>query len=181
MAEIRALKDFIERKFVDPRDDQRNADLIQVATKLQSITHKIESERWQPDDSDPFSFTATILHPNGGGSDHTIARGKLDSGCDENWISTEVLARGGFEEQVRAIEIPPTYIAFGGQAFEPKGEIDITWYAVNAGMSKKTTFLVHDQVPFDMVLGRVFIKNESVFVFKKPALALRHGRFSKGS
>ena len=112
---------------------------------------------------------------------HLVARGKLDSGCDENWISKEILTRGRLEDHVEAMEDRRVYIAFGGAKFEPVGTIDLTWYAINAGKSRKTRFFVHDQVPFDMVLGRIFIKEESIFMFNEPALALRQGKFKKGN
>ena len=48
-------------------------------------------------------------------------------------------------------------------------------------MSRETTFLAHHEVPFDMVLGRTFIAEESIFVFRKPALALGMGKFTKGT
>ena len=51
---------------------------------------------------------------------------------------------------------------------------------MNASKSRRTPFLVHDQVPFDMVLGRILNKEESIFVFNEPALALRQGKFTQG-
>lgn len=158
---------------------QRQADVENLAEKLRSMAQS--TPPWQPDTSDPFSFSATILRAHEDDSEHTVVRGKLDSGCDENWVSTEVLTRAGIEDQVEPIEDSTTYTAFGGEKFKPVGKIDITWYAVNASKSRSTTFFVHHGVPFDMVLGRIFIAEESIFVFNKPALALRMGKFTKGS
>jgi hypothetical protein len=163
----------------DGSREQLNADLEAWAQKLRE--EALRTPQWRPDNSDPFSFSATIIRAHEEESEHTVARGRLDSGCDEDWISTEILERAGLKPEIKAIEIPMTYTAFSGQSFKPIGTIDIKWYAVNAGLSRKTTFLVHDAVPFDMVLGKVFIKEESIFVFNKPALALRQGRFTKGT
>jgi len=160
-------------------DEQRRAVLDELVEKLRSTTQN--TTPWQPDTSDPFSFSATIIRAHVDKSEHTVARGKLDSGCDENWISMEVLTRARLEDQVEAMEDQRIYIAFDGGEFEPMGKVDVTWYAVNAGKSRKTSFFVHDQVPFDMVLGRVFIKEESIFMFNEPALALRQGKFKKGN
>lgn len=92
----------------------------------------------------------------------------------------EVLQRAGVGDHLDSIEIKQSYIAFGGQESEPLGKIDVTWYAENAGKSRKTTFLVHHEVPFDMILGSIFIAEESIFTFNKPAFALRMGKFTKG-
>lgn len=73
-----------------------------------------------------------------------------------------------------------SYRGFGGDSFTPEGLITLTWYASNSAISKNTAFLVHASAPFDMILGRKWIKEESIFVFDKPALALRQGKFSKG-
>lgn len=138
---------------------------------------------WQPDndDQDPFSFSATILRAHDDDTGPLVVRGKLDSGCDENWVALEVLQRGNLQDDLERIEDGETYSAFGGNSFSPLGRIDITWYALNAVKSRATTFLVHENPPFDFILGRVFIAKESVFVFDKAALALRHGNFTKGT
>ena len=135
---------------------------------------------WQPDLRDPFGFTATIIRTYEGNSYHTVARGKLDSGCDDNWISTDIIERAGMGEEVQHIERSATYTAFGGHQFQPLGSIDVSWFAQNASISRKSKFLVHDGVPFDMVLGTTFITKESSFVFDKPALALRQDKLTKG-
>ncbi|MCJ1379121.1 hypothetical protein MMC17_002221 [Xylographa soralifera] len=112
-------------------------------------------------------------------SEPVVARGKLDSGCDENWASIEVPERARIGDHLETIEDKNSYAAFNDEEFEPLGTIDITWYAANAGKSRKTNFFVHHAVPFDMALGRIFIAEESIFVFNKPALALRMGNFTK--
>lgn len=160
-------------------DGQRLTDLDELAEKLQSMADNTTT--WQPDNSDPFSFSATILRTYQEDSEQTVARGKLDSGCDENWVSTEILQRARLEGNIEQIEDQRIYTAFDGAEFEPMGKMDITWYAVNAGKSRKTTFFFRDNVPFDMVLGRIFIKEESIFMFNQPALALRQGKFKKGN
>ena len=174
--EVQRSKEQLETFRSDP---QRYAGLDQLAEKLRSVVQNTST--WQPDPSDPFSFRATIIYPHTDESEHTVACGKLDSGCDENWISSELLTRARLENQVEPTEDQRIYVAFGGAEIEPMGTVAVTWYAVNASKSRKTTFLVHDNVPFDMVLGRIFIKEESIFLFNKPALALRQGKFTKGS
>ncbi|KAH0547948.1 hypothetical protein GP486_008311 [Trichoglossum hirsutum] len=167
---IESLRTLAEEDF-SYGSKQRHAQVDLLAGELRSMAQN--TTPWQPDTSDPFSFSATIIHAHEDDSEHTVARGKLDSGCDENWISTEVLMRAGIEDQVDTIEDSETYTAFGGEEFEPVGKVDITWYAINALKSRGASFLVHPAAPFDMILGRIFIAEESIFMFNKPALALR--------
>jgi hypothetical protein len=163
---------------MDQSGEQLRLNLEALAEKLEKNASQMQT--WQPDNSDPFCFSATIILPGETESKHTVIRGKLDSGCDEDWISSEIIRRAALEAYVLPLEYPETYIGFGGQPFQPSGTIKITWYASNAGMTRETTFLVHSDVPFDMVLGKIFIKEQSVFVFDKAALALRQGRFTRG-
>jgi hypothetical protein len=131
-------------------------------------------------DSDPFTFSATIIRPHEDESEHVTVRGRLDSGCDDNWVSLHIIKRAGLEGDIDLVEDGMKYAGFGGQHFTAKGRVEITWFASNGGISRKTTFLVHDDPPFDLVLGRVFIAEQSVFVFDRAALALRHGNFTQG-
>ncbi|KAK5053170.1 hypothetical protein LTR84_002144 [Exophiala bonariae] len=162
------------KKLMKPSNEEVK-DAVAGLTNAVKLFRDVATEA---DVGDPFSFSATILRAHEDDTDHIVARGKLDSGCDENWVAMEVVQRGNLQDDMEEIEDGETYFAFGGQEFSPTGRIDITWYAVNAGKSRKTTFLVHENPPFDLVPGRVFIAKESIFVFDKAALALRHGKFS---
>ncbi|KAF2229070.1 hypothetical protein EV356DRAFT_511799 [Viridothelium virens] len=112
-------------------------------------------------------------------SEHTVVRAHLDSGCRDDWISQKVVERAGLREQLRPVENFGAFIGFGGQVLEPRHVIDVTWFAKNATVSRTTSFLVHEHVPFDMVLGKVFIRKESIFMLNEPALALRQGDFTQ--
>ena len=166
------------RASAEGRDEQKlRSDLEALADKLKDAA---QIPTWQPDTEDPFCFSATIMHPHEHGSvaGHTNIRGKLDSGCDEDWLSSEIIERARLSAKVKPIEKAENYIAFGGQSFQPTGTINVTWFASNTGMSRETTFLVHHDVPFDMVLGKVFIKEQSIFVFDKAALGLRQAKLT---
>lgn len=188
MDEIRSLKASTETLFslveqgLSHNTEQSRIGLQSLAEKLQSMkaSETSNTTEWRPDHTDPFSFSATILQAYKHDSEHTVARGKLDTGCDQNWISMEVLERAGLRKSIDPIESTQSYIAFGGGEFEPIGKVDIDWYATNASKSNRTSFLVHHDVPFDMVLGRIWIAEESIFVFNKPVLALRMGNFTRG-
>ena len=161
---------------------QHSAGLNDLADRLRSMNESSRSRTtdWRPDTADHFSFSATILSPHVEGSEYAVARGRFDTGCDENWISMKVLQRAGIGDRLGSIEMKHSYVAFGGEELEPLGKIELTWYAENAGKSRRTVFLVHHEVPFDLVLGRIFVAEESIFTFSKPAWALRMGKFTKG-
>lgn len=143
----------------DGSREQLNADLEAWAQKLRE--EAIHTPQWQPENSDPFSFSATIIRAHEEESEHTVARGRLDSGCDEDWISTEILERAGLKPEIKATEIPMTYTAFGGQSFKPIGTIDITWYAVNAGLSGKPHFLFMMRCHLIWSSGRSSLKKKA--------------------
>jgi hypothetical protein len=83
-----------------------------------------------------------------------------------------------------ADDIQPLKCLFESSIWRPiyysDQDYQITWFASNAGISRETMFFIHDAVPFDMVLGKEFIMEQSVFVFDKAALALRHAKLTPG-
>lgn len=174
------LADLIESR-VGEQSDRGTSQYHDLANKLRSSFRTSSPMRQtSADATDPFSFTATIIRAHEDESDHIVARGKLDSGCDDNWVALELLQRGEMAGQLETVADGEMYFAFGGEPFSPKGQIDITWYALNAGKSRCTSFLVHEKPPFDLVLGRTFILEESIFMFDKSALILAHSDFTKG-
>lgn len=161
---------------------QMQANLEELSKRLREEAAKVSQvPKMRPNLSDPFAITATIIRPHEEESEHTAVRVQLDSGCQDDWISTKVVERAGLEPDVRQLEDEATFIGFGGQCLKPRGIVDVTWFAKNAATSRTTSFFVHDQVPFDMLLGRVFIKEESIFMLNEPALALRQSEFTKGT
>ncbi|KAI9375787.1 hypothetical protein BJX61DRAFT_539518 [Aspergillus egyptiacus] len=175
--EILNLLEALQAEKVSPKGQ---LDIEELAARLRTEITKHQTP-WLPTESDPFSFTATIMNTLHDEAGRTICRGQLDSGCEDNWVSSELISRLGIMERVSQINeaARTSYIGFGGDSFVPAGTITLTWYASNSASTKETAFFVHGHVPFDMVLGRKFIAEESVFVFHKPALALRQGKFSK--
>lgn len=139
------------------------------------------SQQASPLDRDRFSFSATIVGRKHGEIEHTVARAKMDTGCENNWISEELLIRAGLMESMETVESTATFLGFGGAAFEPLGKMEITWFGVNTTKSCKNHFLVHREGPFDMVLGSTWIAEESVLTLSQPALALRMTGFTKGT
>ena len=53
---------------------------------------------------DRFSFSAIIVGSRDGEIEHTVARAKLDTGCDDNWISEDLLIRAGLMGSMKSVE-----------------------------------------------------------------------------
>ena len=107
------------------------------------------------------------------------ARAIADTGCHDNWISMDVLERAKMNDQIRSL---PRALRFEGFAslVEARSEVELTIIAANTSFSRRIWFYVHDDPPFDMVLGREYLK-KNMFAFYKPALMLRKPRRSKGT
>ncbi|KAM5345681.1 hypothetical protein ACJ41O_011542 [Fusarium nematophilum] len=108
---------------------------------------------------------------------------KLDTGCELNWISARVLERAQLEGKQEELMSAKAWLGFNGDSdlVVPKATITLTWCSVNAAYTHRHEFLVHDDVPFDVVLGSEFIIEESwKKSFNDPVLALRHTGLSDG-
>ena len=129
---------------------------------------------------DPTLFRASILRRIEDGPQWTVGRGILDSGCGENWVTLDLIRRAYLETKILPITHSSPYTEFGNQNFEPKGKIKLTWYANDGSKTRETEFLVADQGPFDLLLGRQFIFSENVFRFNQAALVLRAAPITDG-
>ena len=129
---------------------------------------------------DPTLFSASILRRIEGGPRWTVGRGILDSGCGENWITWDLIRRAHLEPTVIPNTQSSLYIGFGNQNIEPRGKTRITWFANEGSKTRETEFLVADQGPFDLLLGREFIFSENIFIFNQAALVLRAAPISDG-
>ena len=129
---------------------------------------------------DPTIFNASILRSIEDGPEWTVGRGILDSGCGENWVALDFIRRAYLERKITQVPHSSLYTGFGNQNIEPKGKIKITWYANNGSKTRETEFLVADQGPFDLLLGRQFIFSENIFIFNQAALVLRAAPITDG-
>lgn len=153
----------------------------QLLDKRSNISSSLEVPKYEArSERDRFSFSATIVGHCQGEIEHVVARAKMDTGCEGNWISDELLDRAGLAGSTKPVESDKTYLGFGGVAFEPLGTLEITWFGVNTAKSWKNEFLVHQEGPFDMVLGSTWITEDSLLTLSQPALALRMNSFTKG-
>ena len=152
--------------------------------------------------SDPTAFDATIFCGISDGPQWIAGRGILDSGCDDNWISLDIVNRAEMTNKIVQSTQKKIYTGFGGQNMEARGSIIITWYlkhpknvskskrrknklmenryANNASKTRQTTFLVAEHGPFDLLLGKNFIFSENIFMFNQAALVLKAAPITEG-
>ena len=108
--------------------DRRATDTSQLAEKLREIAVSHQSiERTitegalrspslavpHPElrsERDRFSFPATIVDSRGGVIEHTVALAKMDTGCDDNWISEDLLIRAGLMESMKAVDSEEAFL-----------------------------------------------------------------------
>ncbi|CAM1506499.1 Fc.00g061400.m01.CDS01 [Cosmosporella sp. VM-42] len=120
-----------------------------------------------------FPFVIPSRTPNVGSN--VVAQLKLDTGAVDNWIRTSILEKANIDYE--RMEYTKTFIGAGGAQFSPLGQVKITWCSENQALTRESLFLVHDQLPFDVILGFDYIVG-SLSELSEPVLPLRH-RLSK--
>ena len=156
--------------------NQQNALARLSSTEPKDRSGQVRRE--QPDD--PTGFDATIFCGIKDGPQWIAGRGILDTGCEDNWISLDIIKRGGMVSSMVRGKNENIYTGFGGKNIEPMGTITITWYANKASKTRQTIFLVEEKGPFDILLGRKFIFSENIFMFNQAALVLRAAPITDG-
>lgn len=124
---------------------------------------------------DDFSFDAALMFFDKGHSEPTKipVRGKMDTGSTQNWLSRRVIAGTYLEYTLQVLPNPKAYRAFGGSIFFPIGQVTVKWFLDDGLQGRVTTFLVGDEVPFDMVVGSVLIQEEELLARREAALGVR--------
>jgi hypothetical protein len=116
----------------------------------------------------PFQFFATIIGIQPSSEEGSKVCALLDTGSAENWIAASIVERFGLQGLVQpAIEV----LCQGaeGHVFYSKGMISISWTR-DSVKSWETEFLVQENAPFDLLLGRRFISEEGTSILADPVL-----------
>ncbi|KAI0156187.1 hypothetical protein BJ166DRAFT_532281 [Pestalotiopsis sp. NC0098] len=99
-------------------------------------------------------------------------RVKLDTGAHDNWIRSSVLERWGIKYD--PMDDPKTYVGAGGGGFQSLGCVTLFWYSINKAKTTESVFLIHDDLPFDAIMGSRYILTESMDTFAEGVLPLVH-------
>ena len=81
---------------------------------------------------------------------------KLDTGCDEDWISQALCDR--LKLEAREVS-PEEYVMFNGKTFKSHLVTDLCWFAPNVRRSQFTTFRIVENANFDVLLGKQTLLN----------------------
>lgn len=98
---------------------------------------------------------------------------KCDTGSTENWITSEMLERLNIDMRRFGGRTSQSFETASGKTIRPKGLAEVSWTG-NAQRTRKSKFLVADNLPVDVILGsrlldkeRIYTKNPSVLVLQK--------------
>ncbi|KAF3003848.1 hypothetical protein E8E14_004440 [Neopestalotiopsis sp. 37M] len=149
----------------DETSKQRQEDLEEIRQRLYEQLDSLN----QPSLVFPFNLVSQGSDASNG---LPTRRVKLDTGAHDNWIQSSILERWGV--QYVPINDPKTYVGAGGGQFRALGHVTLFWYSINKAKTKESVFLVHDDLPFDAILGSSYIMAESMDTFAEGVLPLIH-------
>lgn len=158
-------------KFTDIRRDmgERQHDFEELR---EALRRSLGSGTMRPFAFDPFCFPFVIVS-----SEHRELVGgaeqvKLDTGAHDCWVGKHVLERHGIEFE--STDDQRIFIGAGRREFRALGKVTLMWYSENQALTKKTNFLVGQELPFDVILGSDYLMDDlNTDAFKTPILPLR--------
>lgn len=125
-----------------------------------------------------FALKVHLVVDNGSSdvSEHRTARLLLDSGADENVVSTGLLLK--YDLQHLQEKTPPlTFKGYNGDEYTTDQIISLTWFDQRApAVRHKAFFRVLPSSPYDLVLGHVWIQRNYDLV---PKFAFQLTLFTK--
>ncbi|KAI0428040.1 hypothetical protein F5Y09DRAFT_314530 [Xylaria sp. FL1042] len=126
------------------------------------MLHKLDIDIWNHDNTRPYERV-----------------GHLDTKADANLISSVLSDFLGHE---RMQYHGPNFSAVGNAHVVPKGQIDVffSWKRSPTNKLHKETFLVFDNLPYDIILGNNFLQTHEAYVFNGKLLPLALKPASKG-
>lgn len=107
------------------------------------------------------------------------ARAKMDTGCDEDMVSLDLLLRAGIkQEDLKPIdeETGIEFVSVQGLTAKPEHEIELTWYQDKSMKIRVSRFYVMREAPFDLLLKSTRLSQE----IRSPSLILAGRRKNKG-
>lgn len=104
----------------------------------------------------------------------------LDTGTKDEWVSDRILSYCSAIEDDKPLEEPKIYTAFNGQEFRATRRVVFSWQSEKNRITRKSTFRVMENAPFDVIIGSNFLFRESVLTLNEAALLLLHGPVKQG-
>lgn len=145
-------------------DIQKALDKPKISdAQLEKLLAKIGQDTdWQHLSDEDFEFQARLSPRGISGCKEQVVKAKLDTGCEDNWISLELLGRARMTDYIEHFHPPKSFTGFGGP-LEVSHKIEIDWY-VPSQQKRHAEFYVAEQLPFDMIIGSKYIKTYQLLV-----------------
>ncbi|KAH6720994.1 hypothetical protein BKA61DRAFT_709693 [Leptodontidium sp. MPI-SDFR-AT-0119] len=150
--------DFVEDTFMDLPDDSPAG--AEGQTSL----------RFSPGSGTLFSITFSLDVPDGDRPLFYPARAKYDTGCPDCLISAAVIRKFNLESCLENVETERQYTGLGNVEVISKSQVNLNWSANNETVSRRNTFYVVADSPFELLLGEDFMMANSPLL---PALPIR--------
>lgn len=134
----------------------------------------------------PFLYHACII-PSPDAEHPQTATVKVDTGSKQNWVSLASLQSWGLFDQ--AVALDPESFQYKWQGFfgeppsQPSFVVELCWYMVSIGKTRKTLFLVNESSDaLDLLIGWEFLVQEGpAAIWNEPVSAIREIRLTPGS
>lgn len=131
------------------------------------------------DSTDKLRVFETIWIPYRNGEDRILAQTLLDTGTIANAINEETVKKAG----LKVLEyVGNRWVTFSGDKFKPLGQVKMDFYFHRRRRARSWTLnflVVPTHAPFDVLLGRRFIKHAKLFKTNLEALPLGLEQLSK--
>ncbi|KAI0517496.1 hypothetical protein F5B22DRAFT_107636 [Xylaria bambusicola] len=138
----------------------------------EALRRNLGSTTMRPFAFDPFCFPFVIVSPDRQESVGGPVQVKLDTGAHDSWVGKHVLERHGLDFDLT--DDQRVFIGAGRGGFRALGKVTLIWYSENQALTKKTNFLVGEELPFDVILGSDYLMDDlNTDPFKTPILPLR--------
>lgn len=127
-------------------------------------------------DANPTRAHVFLCHQHTGpgrGGPFVPALAKLDSGTEDEWVSSRLLERFKDVEYI-SLEYPETYKAFQNSIFTARKCVQFTWYSENSPITRTGFFRVMEDGPFDVIIGSKLLFDDGIYSINRTALLFVH-------
>lgn len=136
--------------------DQKGVSLEDLArAKKRNTRH--ERPLMHADSNFTMDVTLVLRLKDSRGLQYIPLRAKMDTGCDHNLISMDILRRENIEnDQIEVLEEEIELTGLEGTTYTLKKKITFTWYLKRNMKSRVGDFYIVEDESFDMILGALF-------------------------
>ncbi|KAH7400199.1 hypothetical protein BKA64DRAFT_671343 [Cadophora sp. MPI-SDFR-AT-0126] len=128
--------------------------------------------RFQPGSGTLFSVTFFVDVPAGDRPQFYAARAKYDTGCPDCLITEAVIRKHQLEGYLQTADPERLYTGLANTEVRSSSQIQLNWSANNETLSRRHTFYVVPDSPFELLLGEHFMTANSPLLPALPVACL---------